>query len=145
MRFLWWSRISTRGGIRARRIYMLLGFRGSTESATGFISSQSYRALLSKIGGMSHLVKDLFRPSPYVSRWFALGMRKGSHEWCTVFCTTRWLIGVDTRHIPCLSVLPVYWNIEIVEHAVWASHERLRHRPAIARCQTGWGSASESQ
>ena len=56
------------GRVRACRIYMLLSFWGSTESAAGLVSTQSDGAPFSKIGGMGHPVKHMFRPSPYLSR-----------------------------------------------------------------------------
>ena len=43
-------------------------FPGQTELAAGLISTQSDEAPFTKIGGMGHPVKHMFRPSPYLSR-----------------------------------------------------------------------------
>jgi hypothetical protein len=56
------------GRVCACRVYMLLGFRGSTKAASGLVSTQSYRRPFGKIAGMCHPVEDMLCPPPYLSR-----------------------------------------------------------------------------
>jgi hypothetical protein len=94
------------GRVCAGRIYMLLSFRGSAESAAGLVSTQSDGTPFGKIGGMGHPVKYMFRSSPYLSRRLPLTVCKGCHERCTVLRPARRFVSVDTLHIPRLSLQP---------------------------------------
>jgi hypothetical protein len=55
---------------------------------------------------MGHPIKDMLRPSPYMSWGFAFGVGQSSHERSTEVCPAQLFIRIDALHIPCLRILP---------------------------------------